>query len=91
MTVVEKLTLQGAGCGKAARPVLKRGLPRKGQVYSTTHLSVFGERGEELLTLPVEREYTVIIGKDCGQLFSGKHSRSVLQGSIMDSREGTVR
>ena len=28
------LTLRGAGCGKAARPVLKRGLSRKGQVYS---------------------------------------------------------
>ncbi len=36
MTVVEELTLQGAGCGKTARPVLKRGLPRKGQVYSTS-------------------------------------------------------
>ena len=33
--VVEQSALQRAGCGKAARPVLQRGLSFKGQVYST--------------------------------------------------------
>lgn len=40
----EQLTLQRAGCGKAARPDSVGGMPRKGHIYPTSGIRFTGKQ-----------------------------------------------
>lgn len=69
MTVVEQSALQRTGCGKAARPVLQRGLPHKGQVYSTIRSNGFIGTVQKSLTYV--SSYFIMKKQSCCQMLTG--------------------